>query len=140
MSTLTASRVTGRAATVTGVVRIVVGAFFVLMSLPKFPFTGSVYRHEVDAFVTFGFPESSVELFVLAAGIVELVAGVLLLVGFVTRAAALALAAVMIGAIATAGLQVGGAFHLGFAPTLLVILIVLAVVGAGAASIDKRIA
>lgn len=140
MSTLTTSRVTGRAATATAAVRMLVGTFFVLMSIPKFPFAGAVHQHEVAEFIRFGFPSSSVDAFVLLTGIVEVVGGALLVVGLAARAAAAALAAVMIGAIATAGLHVGGPFHLGVAPTMLVILLVLAFVGAGSASLDQRLA
>ncbi|WP_187776417.1 DoxX family protein [Antrihabitans cavernicola] len=140
MITVTTSRVTGRAATVTAVVRILVGVLFVLASIPKFPFAGSAHDSEVAQFISFGFPASSVEAFVLFTGTVELVCAALLIAGFLTRFAAAGLAAVMIGAISTAGLHVGGPLHLGVAPTLLVILLVLVVVGAGSWSIDQRLA
>ena len=46
----------------------------------------------------------------------------------------------MIGAIATAGVRVGGPFHLGVAPTLLVIMLGLVWIGSGKLSVDKRLA
>lgn len=136
-SALFATQVTGRAATATAIMRIVVGAFFTLVSLPKFPF-GPMHEYEMAEFVRFGFPDS--EALVLMVGVAELLGGLALIFGFLTRPAAAGLAVVMIGAIATAGVRVGGPFHLGVAPTCLVILIGLVWLGAGAWSIDQRLA
>jgi putative oxidoreductase len=73
-------------------------------------------------------------------GVAEFLGGVALVLGALTRPAALGLAVVMIGAIATAGVRVGGPFHLGVAPTLLVIMLGLVWIGSGKLSVDKRLA
>ena len=127
------SRVTGRAARVTAGIRIVVGVAFVFFGVVKFLIT----EFEVAEFVRFGFPESA--LVVQAVGLVEVVAGVLLVVGLGTRLAAFALAVVMAGAVLTAGLTVGGPFHLGLAPALLVANLWLLVAGSGSAALDRRL-
>jgi len=132
------TRVGGRAAAAVATIRILVGLFFIVASLPKFPFTGEAHAHEVSEFVRFGFPPS--ELLVGLVGIVELASGVLLVLGLGTRLAAAALAVVMIGAISTAGVLVGGWFHLGVAPAMFVVMVVLLYAGPGAAAIDKRFA
>lgn len=136
-SRLFASRVSGGAATAVAAVRILVGAFFVLASLPKFPF-GPMHEYEMSEFVRYGFPDS--EALVLMVGVAEALGGLALVLGALTRPAAVGLAVVMIGAIATAGVRVGGPFHLGVAPTLLVILLVLVWIGSGNLSVDQRIA
>jgi uncharacterized membrane protein YphA (DoxX/SURF4 family) len=128
------SPVRGRAARVTAGIRIVVGAAFVFFGAVKFLIT----EFEVAEFVRFGFPESA--LVVHAVGVVEVVAGVLLVLGLGTRPAALALAVVMAGAVLTAGLTVGGPFHLGLAPALLVANLWLLVAGSGSAALDRRLA
>jgi putative oxidoreductase len=129
-----ASRVRHRGAAATAVLRVVVGLVFVLFSLPKFV----LHEFELAEFVRFGLPASS--LLVYAVGVLELVAGVMLVVGLGTRLAALGLAVNMVGAVATAGVQVGGPFHLGLAPALLVCLLFLLWTGAGAASCDRWLA
>jgi putative oxidoreductase len=73
-------------------------------------------------------------------GLVEVGAGLMLVVGLATRLAALALAVVMAGAILTAGLTVGGPFHLGLAPALLVANGYLLAVGPGNLALDRRLA
>ncbi len=45
----------------------------------------------------------------------------------------------MVGAISTAGVKVGGAFHLGVAPTLLAIMLFLVWAGSGPAALDQRL-
>lgn len=128
------SRVTGRAARVTAGVRIVVGVVFVFFGALKFLVT----ELEVAEFVRFGFPESA--LVVHLVGLVEVVAGLMLVLGLGTRPAALALAVVMAGAVLTAGLTVGGPFHLGLAPALLVANLWLFAAGSGSAALDRRLA
>jgi uncharacterized membrane protein YphA (DoxX/SURF4 family) len=128
------SRVTGRAARVTAGVRIVVGVVFVFFGALKFLVT----EFEVAEFVRFGFPESA--LVVYLVGLVEVVAGLMLVLGLGTRLAALALAVVMAGAVLTAGLTVGGPFHLGLAPALLVANLWLLAAGSGSAALDRRLA
>jgi putative oxidoreductase len=70
-------------------------------------------------------------------GLVEVVAGAMLVLGLGTRLAALGLAVVMAGAILTAGLTVGGPFHLGLAPALLAANIWLLVAGPGSPAVDR---
>lgn len=135
---LFASRVTGRAAVAVSVVRVVVGAFFILVSIPKFPFSGAIHDYEVSEFIRFGFPPN--ETIVILVGIAEFVAGVMLVLGIGTRVAATGLAIIMIGAISTAGVRVGGWFHLGVAPTMLAVMLVLLYLGSGAAALDRKLA
>ncbi|MEJ2862141.1 DoxX family protein [Actinomycetospora flava] len=127
------TRVQGRAAAATTALRIVTGLVFVLFSLPKF------LRHEdeLNEFVRFGLPDSSPIVYLV--GTLELGAGLMLVLGLATRLAALGLALNMAGAIATAGVQVGGPFHLGVAPTLLLATLYLLWAGSGAAAIDRAI-
>lgn len=128
------SRVSGAAATVTAVIRVFAGLFFVLFALPKF----LLHEFELAEFIKFGFPDSS--LIVYLVGLLELVAGLMLVLGVGTRLAAAGLAVVMAGAILTAGLRVGGPFHLSVAPTLLVMMIYLLWAGSGARAMDTRLA
>jgi putative oxidoreductase len=128
------SRVTGRAARVTAGLRIFVGVVFVFFGGLKFLIT----QFEVAEFVRFGFPESA--LVVQLVGLLEVAAGLMLVVGLATRLAALGLAVVMAGAILTAGLSVGGPFHLGLAPALLAANLYLLVAGPGSLALDRRLA
>lgn len=129
-----ATRVHGRAATATAALRVVAGVVFVLFSLPKF------LHHEAELaeFVRYGLPDSGA--LVHLVGILELVAGLMLVVGAATRLAALGLAANMAGAVATAGVQVGGPFHLGVAPLLLLAMVFLLWAGSGAPAVDRVLA
>ena len=72
-----------------------------------------------------------------AAGIIELVAGLLLVVGLFTRPVALLLALNLVGAIATAGRIDGGTFHLGVAPAMLVAMLFLVWAGSGRLALDR---
>jgi putative oxidoreductase len=72
-------------------------------------------------------------------GLLEVAAGLMLVVGLATRLAALGLAVVMAGAILTAGLTVGGPFHLGLAPALLAANVYLLVAGPGSLALDRRL-
>jgi putative oxidoreductase len=116
------------------VVRVVTGGFFVSASTGKFV----DYSKEVDEFRGFEVPWP--EVAVPVVGVVELLGGLLLIVGFLTRPAALVLAANMIGALATAGRVEGGSFHLVYPPILLVCMLFLVWAGPGRLSIDERIA
>jgi uncharacterized membrane protein YphA (DoxX/SURF4 family) len=73
---------------------------------------------------------------VYGVGVVELLCGLLLIVGLMTRPAAAALALTLVGAIATAGRVEGGSFNLGVAPTLLVAMVVLLWAGSGRLALD----
>ena len=76
---------------------------------------------------------------VYAVGSIELLCGLLLIIGLMTRPAAAALALTMVGAIATAGRVEGGSFNLGVAPTLLVVMLVLLWTGAGRPALDAAL-
>lgn len=124
----------GWPASAVGLLRIVAGAFFVSVSVGKFV----DHAQEAADFDRYGVPVP--DLAVFAVGTIEVVCGVLLVVGLLTRPAAGLLALTMIGAISTAGRVDGGSFHLGVAPTLLVAMLVLLWTGAGRPSLDHRLA
>ena len=128
------TRWSGPAAWVPTVVRVVTGLFFVSASTGKF----FDYSKEVDDFRRFEVPWP--EVAVPAVGVLELVGGVLLVVGFLVRPAAFLLALNMIGALATAGRVEGGSFHLVYGPALLVLMIFLCWAGPGRWSVDERMA
>jgi putative oxidoreductase len=124
----------GMPAYLVGLVRIVAGAFFVSVSLGKFV----DQAQEAMDFDRYGVPIPDVA--VTAVGVIELGAGLLLVVGLLTRPAAALLALTMVGAIATAGRVDGGSFHLGVAPTMLVVMLLLVWTGAGRPSVDQKLA
>jgi putative oxidoreductase len=128
------TRFSGPLAWAPTVVRIVTGAFFVSVSIGKF-FDRS---KEVADFRKYEVPWP--EVTVPVVGVVELVGGLLLVIGLLTRPAALVLAADMIGALATAGRIEGGSFHLVYPPILLICMIFLLWGGPGRLSIDEMLA
>ncbi|MDA3005503.1 MAG: DoxX family protein [Actinomycetota bacterium] len=123
----------GAAAIALFVLRVASGLFFMFTGIGKFLTFGS----EVDHFAEFGIPWPSIA--VVLAGLVEAVGGFLLVIGLLVRPVALALAATMAIAIATAGRELGGPFHLGVAPALLVLMLVLAWSGGTWRSIDALV-
>ena len=112
------------------IVRLIAGLVFVSFSFGKF------VNHSAEAasFERYGIPAP--DALTYAVGGLELIGGLLLILGLATRVAALALGANMIGAIATAGRVEGGPIHLGLAPALLVAMIFLLWTGGGERSID----
>jgi putative oxidoreductase len=70
-------------------------------------------------------------------GALELLGGLLLVVGLFTRPAAVLLALNLVGAIATAGRVDGGTFHLGVAPAMLVAMLFLVWAGSGRLALDR---
>ena len=130
----TGSRYQGTGAYVTTAVRVIAGVLFVTFSIGKF----SDHMSEATDFERYGVPLADVTVYVV--GVVELIGGLLLVVGLFTRLAALILAANMVGAIATAGRVDGGSFHLGVAPTLLVAMLFLVWAGSGAYAVDTKLA
>jgi putative oxidoreductase len=131
---LTASRFRGGAAAyVTTAIRVLTGVLFVSFSTGKFV----DHMNEAMDFHHYGVPVADVTVYIV--GVVELVGGLLLVVGLFTRLAALLLAVNMIGAIATAGRVDGGSFHLGVAPTLLVAMLFLLWAGSGAFALDGKL-
>ena len=101
--------------------------------------TGKFVDHMQEAtdFKSYGVPVPDVAVYVV--GVLELVCGLLLVVGLFTRLAALLLAANMAGAISTAGVMEGGTFHLGVAPTMLVAMLFLLWSGPGVLAVDNRL-
>jgi putative oxidoreductase len=77
--------------------RFAAGSVFVAFGAGKFVNHAS----ELASFKSYGLPAP--ELFVPVIGVIELVGGMLLIVGIVTRPAALVLAGDMIGAIVVSG-------------------------------------
>jgi putative oxidoreductase len=124
------TRLTGAAAWIPTIVRVGAGGFFVSTGFGKF----LDYSHEVDEFRRFEVPLPDVA--VPAVAVLEIIGGVLLVIGLLTRPAALALALNMVGALLTAGRVVGGSFHLVFAPSLLLLMVFLLWAGPGRLSID----
>jgi predicted lipoprotein with Yx(FWY)xxD motif/uncharacterized membrane protein YphA (DoxX/SURF4 family) len=129
-----APRVSGTAAWAVAAARVAAGAVFVAFSIGKF------VRHDAEAasFERYGLPAPDLTTYLV--GSLELVGGLLLIVGLATRLAALALAANMVGAISTAGRIEGGPVNLGLAPVLLVVMLILVWTGAGRVSLDGRLA
>lgn len=105
--------------------RILVGAAFIFFGSPKLGAPEEV----VADFTRWGLPVA--ETLVPAVGLLEVVAGALLVVGLATRWAAAALALDMLGALLTAGRADGG-FHLLAPPLLLALTTLLAARGGGA--------
>lgn len=115
-------------------VRLAAGGVFIVFSLGKFR------RHdaEVGAFERYGIPLADPAVYAL--GTLELVGGVLLVLGLATRPVASMLALAMAGAVLTAGRIDGGAVNLVLAPALLVAMLALVRAGAGARSLDRSVA
>ena len=124
----------GGAAWIPTVVRVVSGLFFVSVGLGKF----LDYSKEVDDFRSYEVPWA--EVAVPLVGVLEVVGGALLVVGFLVRPVALLLALNMVGALATAGRVEGGSFHLVYGPALLMLMLFLCWTGPGRLSVDERMA
>ena len=80
---------------------------------------GKFLRHEAEAsaFERYGVPFPDIATY--AVGTLEIVGGIALIAGLLVRPVALALAANLLVAVATAGRIDGGAVHLGVAPALI---------------------
>lgn len=113
------------------VVRGLVGAVFILSGVPKLGVPGEA----VALMERWGIPAA--ELLLPTLGVVEIVAGALLLLGVMTRYAAVLLAAIMVGAILTAGLVDGG-LHLVIPPILGLLCLLVAFAGGGAWQLGRR--
>lgn len=120
----------GPAAIVIAVIRIGAGVVFATISTGKF----TDHATEAVDFDRYGVPIPDVAVY--AVGTIELICGLLLIAGLLTRPAAAALALTLIGAIATAGRVEGGSFHLGVAPALLAVMLLLLWVGSGRPAVD----
>ncbi len=114
------------------VVRALAGATLMAVSLSKFT------RHEelVASFERYGipFPDQSVYL----AGTIEGLGGLLLLLGLLTRLAALAVSGNMLVALLTGGRIDVDFFHTGLGSILLVCAVFLVWAGPGRLAIDNR--
>jgi putative oxidoreductase len=115
------------------VVRVVTGVLFVTFSSGKFV----DHAAETADFEHYGIPAPEVATYLV--GTLELVGGLLLVVGLLTRPTAAVLAANLVGAIATAGRVDGGSFHLGVAPTMLVAMLFLVWAGPGVLALDRML-
>lgn len=94
----------GAAAALVAAVRVVAGIVFVSVSTGKF----TDHATEAVDFHRYGVPVPDFSVY--AVGSVEVLCGLLLIIGLMTRPAAGALALTMVGAIATAGRVEGGSF------------------------------
>jgi putative oxidoreductase len=114
-------------------VRVVAGGIFVGFGQSKFVH----HAREARAFDRYGLPAP--EVFTYGTGTLELVLGIALLLGLLTRLTALGLASNMVGAIATGGRVDGGFVNLGLAPILLVAMLFLVWAGGGRWALDDAI-
>jgi putative oxidoreductase len=110
------------------------GVVFVVFSAGKFVNHAS----ELAAFQAYGLPAP--DAFVYAIGVIELVGGVLLIVGILTRPAALVLAGAVIGAGVGSGIGLGELVSLTLAPAQLAICLFLVWRGPGMWSHERRFA
>jgi putative oxidoreductase len=99
-----------------GVLRVLTGVFFVFPAMTKFLDHGA----QTELFESWGFPAPGAV--VVAVGVLELVAGLLLAAGFLMPLPALLLLVNMVGALATAGVQDGGQNL--FLPIFLIVFLV----------------
>jgi putative oxidoreductase len=111
-------------------VRLVAGGFLVGVGIGKF----TDHARELADFRHYGVPLP--ELAVPLAGAIEIVGGACVVAGFLIRPAAVLVALNLLGALLTAGVTDGGTFHLVVGPTVMVAMLVLAVTGAAAPSVD----
>jgi putative oxidoreductase len=121
-----------RIPTAAAALRVLAGAVYLAFGVGKF----TSHATEVASFETYGLP--SPEAFVYAIGVMEVVGGVLLILGAGTRVAALVLAGDMVGAIVFSGVKEGEVISLTLAPALLITMVFLIWAGAGTASLDER--
>jgi putative oxidoreductase len=111
------------------VLRFASGAVFVVFGAGKFVNHAS----ELASFRSYGLPVPNA--FVVAIGVVELVGGLLLIAGILTRPAALVLAGDMVGAIVVSGIGKGELVSLTLAPAELLVMLVLLWTGSGALAV-----
>jgi putative oxidoreductase len=111
------------------VLRLLAGGVFVVFGLGEFVNHAS----ELASFKSYGLPAP--EVLVVVIGVIELVGGVLLMTGFLTRPAALVLAGDMIGALVVSGIARGELISLTLAPAELVVMLALLWTGPGADSL-----
>jgi putative oxidoreductase len=125
------NRTSGWFAVVTAVLRILCGVAFILAGVAKFADLGTT----TAGFVAAGYPDSPVIPFLVA--LLEVVAGLMLVVGLGTRLAALGLGIVMIGATIANAMTFPAAV-----PATVLLFVFLAYLlwaGPGKAALDSRI-
>jgi putative oxidoreductase len=128
---LLSRRVHGNAAWVAGLLRVVIGGVFTFgFAMSKF----TDHAKEVRDFRSWDVPVASVSVYV--AGLVELICGLMLIFGVLTRVAALILAGEMVVAILTAGRAEGFGFHTTVPPLMIVGLLFIVYAGGGPVSLD----
>jgi uncharacterized membrane protein YphA (DoxX/SURF4 family) len=109
------------------VLRLLSGGVFVAFGIGKFV----NHPSELASFKSYGLPAP--EVFVVVIGAVELVGGLLVMAGVLTRPAALVLAGDMTGAIVVSGIAKGEIISLTLAPAELLVMLVLLYAGPGTA-------
>jgi len=125
-------RVHGNAAWVAGLMRVVVGAIFTFgFAMAKF----TDHAEEVRDFRSWDVPVPTASVYL--AGLLELVCGLMLIFGVLTRLAAFLLAAEMVVAVLTAGRAEGFGFHTTVPPLLFAALLYVEYAGAGPVSVDR---
>ena len=111
--------------------RVVGGGVFAAFGLGKF----TQHASEVASFEDYGLPAP--DAFVYAIGVVEVVGGLLLVLGLLTRPAALVLAGDMVAAIIVSGVALGEAVSLTVAPAELAVCLYLLWTGPGILALDR---
>ena len=112
--------------------RLASALVFVVFGLGKFVNHAS----EASSFASYGLPHPSA--FAYLIGVLELGGGALLIVGRLVRPTALLLAGDMVGAIVVSGIARGERVSLTLAPTLLVVMLLLAWRGPGSLTLPRR--
>ena len=130
---LVAGPATGWRATAAFLGRLAGGAVFVVFGAGKF----TNHASELASFHQYGLPAA--DAFVYVIGVVELVGGVLLILGLATRPAAIVLAGDMVGAIIVSGIGLGELVSLTLAPAELALCLFLVWTGPGAFALDRRL-
>ena len=125
---------TGPRSRLAAAIRWSAGIIFLIFGVGKF----ANHAAELASFRHYPLPAPGT--FVYLVGVIEVVGGLLLVLGLLTRLAATALAADMVGAIAVSGVGRGELISLTLAPLLLVAMISLMRLGAGAWSLDQGMA
>ena len=124
---------TGWSARAALVLRVVAGAIVAGFGVGKF----THHDAEAGALDRYGVPFADVTTYWV--GLLELGGGALLILGLLTRPAALGLAVNFVVAISTAGRIDGGPVHLGLAPALLLTMLFLLWAGPGERALDRRL-
>ena len=115
-------------------VRCAAAIVFLIFGVSKF------VNHAAELASFRHYPVPAPDTVVYAVGVIEIGGGLLLLAGLLTRLAALALAADMLGAIVVSGLARWETVSLTLAPVLLAAMIILIRFGAGDWSLDRHLA